>query len=457
MNKKYKVISAMISFLLVTSLVAGCGSSKTDKTDTAKTGTAAPKETVTVKVWGGVPAENGPDKACQDFTKEFESKGIKAEYTRFVNDDSGNLKLDTALMAGEDVDVFMNYSMDRVKKRYSSQSILDLTPYIKKDNIDLVKDFGPLATSYYVDGKPVVIPTTLSTNNAWIVNKDMFDAAGIPIPTEWTIDDLKDIAKKLTKGDGANKVYGIVFATDNDKQFPFQIAATSLGGDYLFKNGQDKETNFDNPDMLKALKTVTDMMLVDKTAIAHADMITQKLTAQNLFTQGKVAISTHPWIVRDIRDTKTYPHTFKTAFVPAPKMNKDQKDYYAMGSGLSDFISINARSKIKDQAWEYLKWYYAKGVIDMAPGGRIGAYLKLDKDSLTNTFMSGNETLFDTSTFKSVFLKSYEKYQINTILTKQPEIMQVVREECEKAMSGGETPEQAMQNAKKRGDDLLKK
>lgn len=456
--KKIRVMSLAIAVVMGISLFAGCSKSEEQKPAAATATPAAqkPAQTVTLKIWGGVPAENGPDKVCENFNKEFESKGIKAVYERFVNDANGNLKLDTALMAGEDVDLFVTYSTANLKKRTTANATTDLTPYFKKDNFDPEKEIGAIVKEYYVDGKPVSLPTVLNTNNTWMVNKDMFDAANIPLPTDWTVDELRDIAKKLTKGEGASKVYGIMFATDNDKQAPLALNATKLGGDYLFKNGQDKETNFDSPDMLKALKLVTDMMLVDKTAVAHADVITQKLVPITLFSEGKVAISPHIWSVRDLKDTAKYPHTFKTAFVPAPKFAKDQKDYYATG-GVGDHVAINAKSTKKDQAWEYLKWYATKGMVDMIPGGRIPAYKGFDKNAAAATFMAGAEKLFDEKSFKDNFTKVYDKYQIQAVQTKLPEILQVAREECEKVLSGAITPEVGLQNAKKRGDELLKK
>ena len=42
-------------------------------------------------------------------------------------------------------------------------------------------------------------------------NKDMFDAAGVAYPEDgWTMEDLADWGQAFTKGDGANKTYGLV-------------------------------------------------------------------------------------------------------------------------------------------------------------------------------------------------------------------------------------------------------
>ena len=66
-------------------------------------------DVITLRVWGGVPAEAGPQASIDLFNEAFKDKGIQAEYERFVNDDTGNLKLETSLLAGNDVDLYMTY------------------------------------------------------------------------------------------------------------------------------------------------------------------------------------------------------------------------------------------------------------------------------------------------------------------------------------------------------------
>ena len=47
-------------------------------------------DVITLRVWGGVPAEAGPQASIDLFNEAFKDKGIQAEYERFVNDDTGN-------------------------------------------------------------------------------------------------------------------------------------------------------------------------------------------------------------------------------------------------------------------------------------------------------------------------------------------------------------------------------
>ncbi|MFP4442689.1 MAG: carbohydrate ABC transporter substrate-binding protein, partial [Spirochaetia bacterium] len=65
---------------------------------------STPKEEKAVElvVWGGVPGENGPDEAAAKYNAINEN--VKVKYVRYVNDDQGNVKLDTALVAGEKID-----------------------------------------------------------------------------------------------------------------------------------------------------------------------------------------------------------------------------------------------------------------------------------------------------------------------------------------------------------------
>jgi len=58
----------------------------------------------TLEVWGGVPVENGPGDLIEGFQAAFPE--IAVNYTHYVNDDTGNTQLDTALQGGTPIDVF---------------------------------------------------------------------------------------------------------------------------------------------------------------------------------------------------------------------------------------------------------------------------------------------------------------------------------------------------------------
>ncbi len=414
---------------------------------------AASKQPVKLVMWGGVPPEAGPQKVCDDFNAEFGPKGITVEYERFVNDDAGNMKLDTNLLAGGDIDLYLTYTPDFLKKRAQGNMALDLSQLLARDKLDLVKMFGPMATGYYIDGKPYSFPTKIDQYGL-VLNKSMFDAAGIPIPTSWTLDEFRAVAKKLTKGEGQDKVYGMFFNSQQDMYYPLNyFSVQNLGGDPYYAAG-GKETAFTDPVNLKAIQTVADMMLVDKSAPTHADSVTQKLTQEGMFLSGKAAMTIGPWIIRSIKDTAKYPHDFVTAFAPYPTPVKTASPYFQ--GGLGDHVVINPKSRNIEAAWTFLKWYAEKGMLPLATGGRVPSHVNFDQEKIADAFMSGADKILDRATLKKVLIDSKPKYAVPSVTTKLPEIRKVLGEELEAIYLGKKTAEQGLSDAKTRGDALLK-
>ena len=89
--KKTRLITMVVAVAFTLSLFMGMGTMAAVKK----------AKTVTLKFWGGVPAEYGPLEVVANFNKEYKDKGIQIEYTRFVNDAQGNLKLEMNLLSGK--------------------------------------------------------------------------------------------------------------------------------------------------------------------------------------------------------------------------------------------------------------------------------------------------------------------------------------------------------------------
>src|SRR5699024_1463436 len=95
----------------------------------------------TLNVWGGVPGENGPEALCDAFMEA--NPDVTVKYTRYPNDDAGNVKLDPSLAGGVPIDVFISYAPAKLFQRASNGLALDITDRIENDP-DL-KQFGPSA------------------------------------------------------------------------------------------------------------------------------------------------------------------------------------------------------------------------------------------------------------------------------------------------------------------------
>ncbi len=443
---KYALVIAIAALLAATPLFAGGNKD-------AAAGDTASKEPVRLVMWGGVPPEAGPQKVCDDFNAEFAAKGISVEYERFVNDDTGNMKLEANLLAGSDIDLYLTYTPDFIKKRAQGNMALDLTALLARDKLDLVKMFGPMATGYYIDGKPYSFPTKIDQYGI-VINKTMFDAAGIPVPKSWTLDEFRAVAKKLTKGSGPDKVYGMFFNSQQDLYYPLNyFSVQNLGGDPFYAKG-GKETAFTDPVNVKTIQTVADMMLVDQSAPSHADSVTEKLSQEGMFLSGKSAMTIGPWIIRSIKDTAKYPHDFVTAFAPYPTPVKTSSPLFQ--GGLGDHVMINPKSRNVEAAWTFLKWYAEKGMIPLATGGRVPSHVNFDKDKIADAFMLGGEKILDRATLKVVLIDAKAKYAVPSITTKLPEIRKVLGEELEEIYLGRKTTMEGLTSAKTRADAFLK-
>ncbi len=341
-------------------------------------------------------------------------------------------------------------ALKALQKRYEGNMTQDLTEFIEKDGYDMMENFGDFVETTYIDGKVYALPTTL-TQNAILVNKDMFDEAGIEIPTSWTLEEMREIAKKLTKGEGQDKVYGMFW---NTGAIMGDLTPTklSLGGDFMYKEG-GKETNFDNPLFKENISIIYDMMNVDGSSPTHVDSVTQKLTIEGMFLSEKTAMTVGSWTIRNIKNTTEYPHDFVTAAVPYPTMNEDAE--YWNGE-LGDLLSMNSKSKHKEAAWEFMKWYAQEGMLPVVSGGRVPANRKFNLDDVGKAFLEGSEELFDADSIIYSMIEPKDKYWVQTILNKAPEISKILNEELESVYIGEKSIDDALASAKERGDEKLK-
>ncbi len=452
-------LTTLISMSMIVAMLAGCGSTPEKSTQTSGSTNSATSTTqtdekpVVLKFWGGVPAEYGPQLTVDAFNKEYKDKGIQAEYVRYVNDDTGNMKLETTLMAGGDIDAFMTYTSSNLVKRGTGGMALELSDKLAKAGFDPVSELGEAVSPYIYDKKVYGLPTKME-NYYILANKNMFDEAGIPIPESWTYEEFRETAKKLTKGEGQDKVYGMYWNTNMEIFRPSYLAQTVLGSDFLFKAG-GKETNLDNPEIVKVNQLVADMMLVDKSAVTHTDNVTQKLSIESIFLAGKSAMSLGVWSIRSIKDLEKYPHDFVTAYLPVPVSDKSAAKY-TIGEGvIGDFICVNSNSQNIDKTLEFVLWYTKGGMISMTPYGRVPIYKGIDSNKIVDEYMKNGEKILDRDTVAK-FLEKKENLAVSTVTNRLPEVQKVYNEAIESIFTGKTDASTALSNAKKKADAFLK-
>ena len=396
--KHFRIIAIALLLLAIITLpvvAGGAGESAKDE------------DIVTLRFWGGVPPEAGPQASVDLFNEQYADKGIRVEYERFVNDDTGNLKLETNLLSGDGVDLYMTYTTDILAKRAEGNMALDLSELIERDGFDLTQYGGSLMESYYINGKPYCVPTKLDQYGI-VLNKDMFDAAGIPIPTEWTFDEFREVAKKLTHGEGQDKVYGMFWNSQQDLTYILSyLVAQTNGGDPMYLS--ETESAFTDPVVLAAVELIYNMMNVDGSSPTHADSVTQKLSQEGVFLAGKSAMTIGPWMVRSIKDLDNYPHDFVTAFAPYPVYAEGQRNFTQGGYG--DMLCINPKSEHIEEAWEFIKWFTSTDT-QVEYGNDIEALM-------------GTMGRFDTANIEALKRLSWSQSELDLLLAQMEEQIEI--------------------------------
>lgn len=375
MNKKW--FAATTAAVLATSVLAGCGKDDKNASSAPPASSAAPsaseapapKDPVTIKFLGWEKQS-----VYQPAIDAFQAKNpdIKVEYVPVVENDSNETikKIDLMYASGDDFDVFTLNSAPTFAQRAANGMLEPLDELLSKEGVKYEDEYK--AEQQKLDGKRYSLPGKFGP---WFVllNKAALDEAGLPVPTDWTWDDFRDYAKKLTKGEGATKTYGAHFHTWKDY---FLLNLYSASSDQGIMKDDGLTLNADNPLMKKSLELRYEMEKTDKSATPYQDVITQKIPYRDQYFQGKgIMIPTGPWMISEAGGTEKIPATFVSAFAPWPTNNKGDEIY---SYGGADPLVISSKSKHKEESYRFLRYLSTEG---MALTKQLSAWKKAD---LTN-------------------------------------------------------------------------
>ena len=299
---------------------------------------------ITFSMWGA-PEELT---VWKQIVADFEAANPKIKVNVEVSDwDAYWDKLKTQLAAGTPPDVF---AMDApLYLDYQSRGVLlNIQPYLDK-NPDMLKDVYPQTLEAYKTSDGYYgLPRDFQTI-VLFYNKDMFDKAGVAYPTaDWTWEDLRAAAKKLTKdtnGDGKTDQYGFVF-DQWDMEPGWSEALWSYGGDII--SADHSKTLVGEPKAREAWQLLNDMVFVDK-SVPDANTIGQY--GSDLFQAGVAAMTPiGHWAVPGYNTAG-----FKFDVAPMPKGPAGQ----ATSVNSAGFVVAKA-SKNPDAAFAFVQFAISK-------------------------------------------------------------------------------------------------
>lgn len=260
-----KIIQTVLAASLALSLTA-CGSNNSsDSSSTpAADGTSAGQVTLKLSTWQ-TDAKAQWSKIIPEFEKANPDIKVELDLLNEKGDSVASMqKLDLMAASDDQLDIiempYTNYS-----QRASIGLLEPLDSYIEKEGYKYGDEY---LVDIQVDGKIFALPSSLQR---WFIllNKDMLDAAQLPVPQDWTWADFEDYAKKLTKGEGASKVYGAYFHNWPDL-YNLQLKSKEIDNSFLKADGTSNATE---PLLTSSLEMLKTMMYTDKTANPYEDII----------------------------------------------------------------------------------------------------------------------------------------------------------------------------------------
>ena len=320
----------LFAFLALVALVmTACGGGGGT---TTPSGTLGPLSgDVRISGWSSTPTE---DALLTDSIKAFQAAnpGVNVKWEPIAQDYETVLK--TNLAAGTEADVFYAdiFWVDSVMK---TGKLLALDDYMSKSGVSK-NDFVPtLINAFTYQNKTYGIPKDFNTLGL-VYNKDLFKAANVPEPTnDWTWDDLKNAAKKLTSG----SVVGLSLPADAARFMPFLWAA---GGDLANINNDKGQAAVDFYTGFEAKDNVS--KLPSELGMGWAGEAFEKGKAAMVFEGG--------WLPADLNNN------FKSVNYGVVQMPKGS-------AGKSNLIftvsySISAKTKNPNAAWALVNYLTGK-------------------------------------------------------------------------------------------------
>ena len=286
--------------------------------------------------------------AIDSVVKDFEGTHPNIKVT--VKSGQDDSKVTQAIGAGNGPDIGLSYSTDIVGKFCSSGAWVDLTPYIKRDNVDLNQLNATTRSYTEFGGKRCAMPFLADAYGVFY-NKDMFAKAGIAGPPK-TLDELTEDAKKLTvkNPDGSLKTVGFLPLFDFYENAAAHMAP-AVGAKWLTADGKSAVgTDPAWKTLMTWQKNLVDWYGYENLQKFRAGL-GDEFSADNAFQKGQVAINIDAeYRLAFVKDQAP---NLKYGVAPIPTSDPAR---YGGGYVTGNIMGISKNAKNPEAAWELIKY-----------------------------------------------------------------------------------------------------
>jgi len=388
---------------------------------------------------------------CEGF--ERENPGIKIKREWFVGDYGRKLQL--VLITGKAADVLL--MDDEIFPTYSVRGYLeDLRPYIMRRSDETERMLAD-ELAYIETPKDkrdpafqrVCLPTALESFNykgfqggvPWdgninlvFYNKDLFDEAGVPYPSDdWTWEDFRRVAKTLTEdldGDGNIDQFG----TNVGFSFlGFEPILWSFGGAVL--NEDRDESAIHLPRALEAARFLHNMKFVDRSS-PWASELEGFWTEVQILTGRVAMVPAMSYMIPALNRVK---HAMRWGLAHMPIGPHGDRYTRVTWDGIS--IYAHTTREKKELAWQFIKYFLNEK--NQAIIGRQQRGLPVRRAQAREYYLDP-----DTPAKEEIALEAMEYGRLTPITPRYQELRDVITEEMDdlnNADATGATPEESFE------------
>lgn len=310
---------------------------------------AAPAEKATITFWSHsnpmwIKGNNTLIERFKEVSPNVTVKYENYEYSVLID------KMTTAYAAGTEPDMaqpFGQWVTDYAKGGRLAEVPDDVLSLPQAEDLF----YGAPLHGFVWEGKLYGMPQEYNIENgATLVNKRMFEEAGLPYPPKWeSWEELISDAQKLTKYDETGKMTVAGFHPNDSDCLPFNFYAGILqrGGDYFAKD--KRSFNFNSDEAKETAQFFADLAQKHKVVdpeIFHSWEVNSPM--DTFFSEMCAIAPKGPWVINIGRTD--YPE-LEFDYVPLPYWG--EHPYFAAESGWGLIVSLS--SKHKDACFELMK------------------------------------------------------------------------------------------------------
>jgi sn-glycerol 3-phosphate transport system substrate-binding protein len=390
-------------------------------------------------------AVGGPiTKTIDAYAAEFEkdNPGIKLKPI-FTGSYQNSLTKAITAVKGNDAPVMAILLSTDMYTLIDEDAVVPYNDFLKSaDDQAWVKSFYPgFMENSQTAGKIWGIPFQRSTIVLYY-NKEMFKEAGLDPnrpPANWK--EQVEYAQKLTKRDASGKVtqWGLQIPSSGFPYWLFQALAIQAGTNLM--NATGTETYYDKPEVIEGLTYWLDLVKKYK---VHPEGIVDWGTTPRDFFEKKVAMMwTTTGNLTNVRTNAKF--DFGVAMLPAGKQRGSP-------TGGGNFYIFKQTTPVqREAALKFIKW--ATTPQRAAQWGIDTGYVAVRADAWDTPAMKKYVAEFPAAAVARDQLP-FAKAELST--HDNPRVTQALNDGLQAALTGTKTPEQAMKDAQREAERLLK-